>query len=428
VRVEDVPPELRALDRWVCWRAELRGGRLTKVPISPTTGGRADITDPRTWSSLEDALRLAEAHSLPGVGFVFAEGGGLTGVDIDGCHDLRSGEVESWALGIVEALDSYTEISPSGTGLKIFLKGTKPGERCVGWVEGRRVEVYDHARFFAITGRRFRGDCVENRQAELRALYGRLFPAEESAVSELKVRGFPGDDAALLEAARNAANGEKFRALYDEGSLAYHGGDHSSADMALMTMLACFTGCDPERMERLFDGSALARRKKWRDRPDYRGRTVERAIRYCRAGYTGGFEVKPSVAAKLEVLESWAMQHSWSERGGARNRHVCGALVDLARARGRSHLEGVAVVASARELCLEAGIGGRSSLDTALAALRKSGRVALLRRGTDGGASTYLLRVPPDRGHEHLPPPVFTHGPSSTTGSQQRVSKFPTTP
>ena len=56
-------------------------------------------------------------------------------------------------------------------------------------------------------------------------------------------------------------------------------------------------------MERLFDASALARRAKWRGRPDYRRRTVERAIEYHRDGHAGGFEVKPSVAAKLDLLE-----------------------------------------------------------------------------------------------------------------------------
>ena len=124
-----IPEEPRLLTQWVCWRLEVRNGKPTKVPYQPN-GRPADSTDPGTWSSFNDVLAAYEAGGFDGVGFVFSKSSSYCGVDLDGCRDAVTGQVAPWAKEIIEALDSYSEVSPSGTGMKVFLKARKPGPKC----------------------------------------------------------------------------------------------------------------------------------------------------------------------------------------------------------------------------------------------------------------------------------------------------------
>ena len=84
-----IPAELRELPQWVCWRAERRGGKPTKVPVDPrTTEAPASSTDPSTWSSFDDAVRRPRsAIGCNGVGFVFSKTDPYAGVDLDDCID-----------------------------------------------------------------------------------------------------------------------------------------------------------------------------------------------------------------------------------------------------------------------------------------------------------------------------------------------------
>ena len=141
--------ELRGYDQWVCWRGEERaGGKTSKVPCRPD-GGSASSTDERTWSSFDEALQAAsENASLEGIGFVLAAADPYVGVDLDDCID-EEGEVADWAGATLELLDSYTEISPSGQGLRIFVRGELPN----GGRRSGRTEIYSEKRFLTVTGR-----------------------------------------------------------------------------------------------------------------------------------------------------------------------------------------------------------------------------------------------------------------------------------
>src|SRR5215208_1770448 len=140
---------MRDLRQWVVWRSEERHGGPTKVPYSPTTGQRASSTNPKSWASYQQAVRACKEHGYDGIGFVFTVEDGLCGVDLDGCLDPKTGELEGWARQLVEELDSYTEISPSGTGVHILIRATLS--------EGRnrkgRFEAYDRGRYFTVSGR-----------------------------------------------------------------------------------------------------------------------------------------------------------------------------------------------------------------------------------------------------------------------------------
>jgi putative DNA primase/helicase len=160
--------DMRDLRQWLCWRIEERDGKPTKVPYSPATGKRADSTLPDTWSGYQEAVRTCKEKGYGGIGFVFTPEDDLCGVDLDKCLDQDTGEMEGWAQAIIEELDSYTEISPSGNGVHILVRATLP--------EGRnrkgRFEAYDRSRYFTVTGKHLAGtpQTIERRQEELQSV------------------------------------------------------------------------------------------------------------------------------------------------------------------------------------------------------------------------------------------------------------------
>ena len=88
-----IPPELRARDQWVTWRAETRGGRMTKIPYASLTR-KASSTDPDTWRSFSAAVADYEVNpEFDGIGYVFAADDPLFGVDLDKCRNPDTGEI-----------------------------------------------------------------------------------------------------------------------------------------------------------------------------------------------------------------------------------------------------------------------------------------------------------------------------------------------
>jgi len=145
---EGIPDELKARPQWVCWRYALDSkGEWTKHPRDPRTGKMASHSDLMTWSPFEVVLEAYEAGDYDGAGFVFCSGDPYTGVDLDGCRDHETGEVAPWATEIVRYLDSYTELSPSGAGLHVIVRGKVPAP-----LKRPHIEMYAIERFFTMTG------------------------------------------------------------------------------------------------------------------------------------------------------------------------------------------------------------------------------------------------------------------------------------
>src|SRR5918993_730204 len=92
---------IRDLKQWLCWRLEERDSKPTKIPYSPLTDRRASSTDPTTWVSYAEAVKACKVRGYDGIGFVFTEGDPFCGVDLDGCRNPESGELEGWAQEIV---------------------------------------------------------------------------------------------------------------------------------------------------------------------------------------------------------------------------------------------------------------------------------------------------------------------------------------
>lgn len=167
-----VPDDLAELDRWGVWLME----NEDKVPYRSSSGGRASSTDPRHWGPLELARRAIAIRKYTGLAFAFFREDGLVGIDLDNCLDRD--HVKRWASGILERFgDTYMEVSPSGSGVKIWVRGSLPRNLCkVHVTDGGGIEMYDHARYFTFTGLVFRDAPmqVENHTADVLLLYEHL--------------------------------------------------------------------------------------------------------------------------------------------------------------------------------------------------------------------------------------------------------------
>jgi hypothetical protein len=274
----NIPADLRERAQWVVWRYERRDGKPTKVPHNPNTGTRASSTDPDTWSDFETAVGMAEQSGVDGVGYVFTPEDPFCGVDLDDC--IAEGEMHPDAATIVRRLATYSERSVSGNGAHAIgragLNGFKRNRTGrTPW--GGQFEVYDKGRFFCMTGERLPGAPEETAdfETELAHVLAELFPKpDRNEGSPPDLHATSRTDAEVLECAFAAKNGSTLQALYRGDVGGY--GSRSEADLALSSMLAFWTGPNPDQLYRLVRGSGLIR-DKWK-RADYRDSTIAKAL------------------------------------------------------------------------------------------------------------------------------------------------------
>ena len=248
---EAIPDELKEPRQWVCWRAALRDEKWTKVPYR-RNGQKADVTDETTWTTFARVLKAYIEDRYDGIGFVLTKDDPYTFIDLDKCVSIDGDRIEPWAVEYFATLGSYTEVSPSGMGLRIVVKAKLP--------EGRRregsVEMYDNIRFCTFTGVMLEhvNPRIESRQAEVEELHRKLF-------ANAKMHGTArGDsDENLITQAKEAANGSKFERLWSGDFSEYE--SQSEADQALANMLVFWTEGDTLRADRLFRSSSLMRPK-----------------------------------------------------------------------------------------------------------------------------------------------------------------------
>lgn len=266
--------------RWLNW--DLRNG--TKVPLGTST-------DPTTWKPYK---KLLPATAERGKGIVFTPDRLLLGIDIDHCLNpktlaLDHKEIEKIFDLILEA-DTYTEVSPSGTGLHLYLSLDKPFTP----ISNKKApfELYTSGRFFTVTENSYKEprDVRTVSEEELTRLlsiigypWGRTAPTINTFVSKPGTSSLSDED--VLERMFSSKHGSTIKELY-EGNIAPYGGDESSADMALCNHLAFWTRGDHAQMERLWIASPLAKRDKTQNRSDYRNITIAKAISNCENFYT----------------------------------------------------------------------------------------------------------------------------------------------
>lgn len=393
-----IPDEIRNRPQWVPWRYGKfrRDGSREKQPINPSTGKQGDWRDPGMWCSFPDAVAYAQEHHADGVGFVFSEDDPYCGVDLDNCLDPVSGGLRPGVAAILDQLDAYAEGSPSGAGIKCIVRATKPGGRCktedTPW--GGKFEMYDRNQFFTITGDVIRDAPVRDAQVAVNALYGRFFPSVVSRVGTEPATasaGFPGDDGDLLEKARNhPKTGGMVRKLHDhDGASGYP--SRSEADMAYCGMLAYWTGCDAERIKRLFRASPRSRGKyaeKGRHAEGYLDGTVNRAISECRSTYDPSYgEGKKARVRKTVSYHRDALAKS-DLRGG--KRAVMDYLLGVAPRCGMDRGGKVEFNANQQEIADAVGVGQRQ-VSNIIKDLLRTTPLTRKSKGKKGENSVYLL-------------------------------------
>ena len=164
-----VPDTLTEHDCWIVWRTQRAGGKPTKVPYQ-INGNHASSTDATTWCPWDDAVNALREHPSAGPESVsFSPDDPFFGIDLDQCLDAV-GNLKPWAQPIMERFaDSYSEISPGRSGIKLWAKGRMPGGGVAFQLGDGRIEIYDRARYFTVTGNHWCGQMldVEEHQSDL---------------------------------------------------------------------------------------------------------------------------------------------------------------------------------------------------------------------------------------------------------------------
>lgn len=320
-----IPDVLKTGTRFVAWRYERRKDRPkpAKMPYSPIMERPQDgasSTNPAHWTTFEKARAYATVAGLDGVMRAFDHADRIVGVDLDTCRNPETGELTPEAAERIKRADTYTEVSPSRTGVKMWMYATMPA---FGHKKGD-VEIYGSVagqtgpcgRFFTMTGQHVEGTPREvcYRPDFVLALHREIFgdapdPATVAADPDRPVPALQlGDEDVIRLAAESAHNGARFRRLWggDTSDYAIDGNDGASeADAALCELLAYYGGPDRERVERLWLRSGLGAREKL-ERADYRKRTIDLALTGKSRFYgdsirppvpTGGDGAETSVAA-----------------------------------------------------------------------------------------------------------------------------------
>lgn len=325
------------LPQWVTWRLEEvknnSGTRLAKIPYSVKTNGKASSTNPNHWATYEEVIK---ATSGGNVGFVFSPNDPTCGIDLDHCRDAATGKIEPWAFEIVQLFNSYTEISPSGTGLHIFIEGELSG---VGNRKGQ-IEIYTQGRYFIVTGEHLPGTpwTVEPRQEELNKFHSEIFN-DKPKIDIKPVSNFSDDE--LLRKAFNSKHGGEIQLLYSGNWQGAGYKSQSEADQALANHLSFWFGKDPAKVDFYFRQSGLFR-PKWDEKygnNTYGQLTINKAVSSNFSAYSPlklvdrNFTNLETVEAEEEVLDAIP----WPEPIGDEGFHglagkVVGAIMSYSEA------------------------------------------------------------------------------------------------
>jgi putative DNA primase/helicase len=270
-----IPAELLDRTQWLCWRRELVDGRETKVPYRADGTGRASSTDRATWTDYETATQAAASGAFDGVGFVVTAEDDIVGGDLDGCRIAQTGAIHPRAQEIVKRFATYTEVSPSRCGVRLFGRARLPADHPC---RTGKIEVYSRARYFTVTGEHLAGtpQTLTDVTDALHWLFATYF-AQPAPVRQRPAQVSTRSDHDLVERALQAANGDRFARLWNGDWQAAGYSSQSEADLGLLSHLAYWCNGDAAQMTRLFEQSGLCR-PKWLDRSNYRIRTLAKAL------------------------------------------------------------------------------------------------------------------------------------------------------
>lgn len=297
-KLEKIPKEIRAIPHWVAYKIKEKEKKTTKVPINPNskTGKFANVSDIETWGTYEQAVKAFKNQELDGVGFVFTKNDPYVGIDIDDCRNPETKKIKPQAKKIIKELASYTEVSPSGTGIHIIVKAELP--------EGRRkcehFEIYDCGRYFTVTGRHLKSTpkTIRQRIKAVKRLYKKY--CSQDTMREVSTEGncFTHiSDEEVIQRAKIAKDGDKFKKLW-KGDISGHK-SKSEAELAICSILCFWVGRDSKRIDKLFRQSGLCR-KKWDKKHSADGKTYgEMTIGKAMKGTKQFYNAKPDTLQEI---------------------------------------------------------------------------------------------------------------------------------
>ncbi len=265
----NIPEELRLLKQWILWKYEDVGAKKpTKVPYA-ITHRLASVTNAETWATFIDCFNTYMLGRYDGIGFVFTSNDPYSFIDLDDAEGDDA--IIQRHLKVYNEFDSYSEISPSGKGLHIIIKGNIGAGR-----RRSKIEVYSSERYATMTGNVYGSKAIINeRQAFLNQLYEQM---GSGPVAQSLIQGNNkdyGTDEEIIKRATNAVNGDKFNSLHcGQWQGLYQ--SQSEADFAYVDMLAFYTQ-NRDQIKRLFQSSPLGTRDKAK-RKDYISSMINRSF------------------------------------------------------------------------------------------------------------------------------------------------------
>lgn len=263
-----IPQEMKLYRQFVVWKYVKRDdGKPTKVLFSARNGLSASVSNPSSWDSFDNAVKAYEAGEWSGIGFVFTKNDPYAGIDLDDAEDDAATKAKQDA--IYNEFVSYAEVSPSGYGLHIIVRGSVSRGR-----RNSKIEIYSDERYFTMTGNVYRDAPIADYHALLNARWHEMRNDKPDAPRRADTPQ-SASDAEIIRRALNAGNGSKFHSLHTglwRGSYP----SQNEADFAYVDMLAFFSR-NRAQIDRLFLASPLGARPK-AQRRDYRARMIERSF------------------------------------------------------------------------------------------------------------------------------------------------------
>lgn len=264
---ENIPLDIRAYNQWVCWRYEdTDSGKPTKVPYSAVTSRHANVNDPSTWCPFDTAIAALSTGWWAGIGFVLTDKDPFGFIDLDSPKypdgspmtgsDYDTAMARQYA--IFEEFNSYAELSPSGNGLHIIIKGSIPNGR-----KRSNIEIYSDSRFMTMTGNVHRAIEINPHNELFNSLWSEMGKGRDAGLFYAGLEKASLSEEEILEMAGKASNGEKFYDLFYIGNWQKYYPSQSEADFALVDIIA-FYSKNRAQTQSIFLKSKLAEREKSR--------------------------------------------------------------------------------------------------------------------------------------------------------------------
>lgn len=283
VAAENIPDELKQLKQWVLWKAvwDEKQKVFTKVPYRSNGRYKAYSNKPESWDTFDNIYEAYENGIGEGIGFVLSETDPYACIDIDEISNVH--DLPELAREIVNL--SYSELSPSGQGIHIWVRYKHDKEKFMNKNVKLKYEIYDRKRLITITGETI-NDLAISDGKEIDSFIEKVFKREET-VSTLPQQSNVHGKAALSESeiiqiAEKSKTGSRFK-LFMNGGWEQIYESQSEADLAFLNDLAFWTNCDYHMMDSIFRKSSLMR-DKWdrkQNKTTYGDEQLNKAIQEC---------------------------------------------------------------------------------------------------------------------------------------------------